>query len=126
MAAQGIGWMGIQTPSFDEMERFLAAVIGAGPATVEPGFRLWSLPNGDLVELFAPGSKPTFGAGPTVGFLVDDLDRARDAVEAAGGTVVSGYGPNEDGYVAIHVGGPDGNVYELINDPQHEERGSGV
>ena len=124
MAAEGIGWMGIQTGRFDEMQRFLAAVLGAEPAITEPGFRLWSLRNGDLVELFAPGSKPTFRAGPVVGFLVDDLDAARDAVSRAGGTEVGGYGPNEDGYVSVHVAGPDGNVYELIHDPMHEVRGS--
>ena len=126
MTAEGIGWVGIQTERFDEMQRFLAAVTGSQPAIDEPGFSLWSLPNGDLVELFAPGSKPTFGTAPVAGFLVDDLDAARASVADAGGVEVGGYGPNEDGYVSVHVRGPDGNVYELIHDPMHEERGSGA
>lgn len=122
MTAIGIGWMGIQTERFDEMRAFLAALVGAQPSIDESGFSLWSLPSGDLVELFEPGKKPTFGAGPVVGFLVDDLQAARAALEEAGAVVVGGYGPNEDGYVSVHLRAPDGNVYEIIHDPDHEGR----
>ena len=122
MTTRGIAWTGVQTERFDEMERFLAALLDATPSIVEDGFRLWSLPDGDLVELFAPGSKPTFGAGPVVGFQVTDLDAARRAVEAAGGEVIGGYGPNADGYVSLHLRAPDGNVYEIIYDPDRAAR----
>ncbi len=122
MNLRGIVWMGVQTERFDEMSAFLRAVAGVQPGVEEPGFNLWALPSGDLVELFGPGSKPTFGAGPVVGFLVDDLEAARRAVEAAGGEVVSGYGPNEDGYETVHFRAPDGNVYELVHDPLYDTR----
>ena len=126
MTARGIGWMGVQTDRFDQMRDFLRALVGTEPSTDEPGFSLWSLPSGDLVELFAQGTKPTFGAGPVVGYLVDDMDASRRAIEAAGGTVVGGSGPNEDGYVALHIRAPDGNVYEIIHDPQHAARAGGA
>ncbi len=122
MNLRGIVWMGVQTERFDEMSAFLRALAGVAPGIEEPGFNLWALPSGDLVELFAPGAKPTFGAGPVVGFLVDDLAASRRAVEAAGGEVVSGYGPNEDGYETVHFRAPDGNVYELVHDPLYEGR----
>ncbi len=124
MRVRGITWMGIQTEQFEAMQRFLQALTGTPAPVEEPGFNLWSLPSGDLIELFAPGHKPTFGAGPVVGFLVDDLEGSRAALEAAGGEVVSGYGPNEAGYQAVHVRAPDGNVYEIIHDPEYEARGS--
>jgi len=119
---QAIVWMGVQTERFEEMRSFLETLLGTPPPVVEPGFALWDLPSGDLVELFEQGRKPTFGEGPVVGFLVDDLDAARGALEAAGASVVSGYGPNDDGYEAVHFRAPDGNVYEVVSDPQRAER----
>ena len=104
------------------MPAFMSSLPGAAPAVQEPGFALWDLPSGDLVELFAHGSKPTFGTAPVVGLLVDDLDAARQDLAAAGGEIVGGYGPNEDGYEAIHFRAPDGNVYELVRDPARERR----
>ncbi len=122
MPARGLVWMGVQTDRFDEMDAFLRAAIGAAPPVEEPGFRLWSLPNGDLVELFAPGHHPDFGPGPVVGFHVEDLEAARREVIAAGGEVVGGYGPNADGYASLHIKAPDGNVYEIVHDPDHAKR----
>ena len=119
---RGIVWTGVQTDRFDEMDRFLTAILDAEPAVRDDGFRLWGLPNGDLVELFAPGHHDDFGSGPVVGFQVADLAAATNAVTAAGGEVVGGYGPNADGYQSIHVRAPDGNVYEMVHDPDHERR----
>ena len=122
MPARGIVWTGVQTEEFEATERFLSALLGAEPSVQETGFRLWSLANGDLFELFSPGHQKGFGTGPVVGIQVDDIDAALDAVENAGGVVVGGYGPNEAGYRSIHVRGPDGNVYELVHDPDHDRR----
>ena len=125
MKVRGIVWTGIQTERFEEMSAFLRALMGAPPPTEEPGFNLWALPNGDLVELFAAGDKPTFETAPVVGFQVDDLEASRAALVAAGGEVVGGYGPNDAGYASVHVRAPDGNVYEIVHDPDHETRGRG-
>ena len=125
MNVRGIVCMGVQTERFDEMQDFLGALLGAPPPVTEPGFALWALPSGDVVELFAEGRKPTFGSAPVVGFLVDDLDASRRDLEAAGAEVVSSYGPNDDGYEAIHFRAPDGNIYEIVRDPAREARARG-
>ena len=122
MNVKAIVWTGVQTDRFEEMRAFLGALFGVPPPITDDGFALWDLPSGDLVELFAPGSKPAFGSGPVVGFLVEDLAAARREVEAAGAEIVGGYGPNEDGYEAVHFRAPDGNVYELVYDPARETR----
>lgn len=122
MKVQGLVWVGIQTEQFDEMAAFMGALFGTPSPVQEPRFARWSLANGDLVEIFAAGDKPTFGSAPVVGFRVADLDAARRDIEAAGAEVVGGYGPNEDGYESVHFRAPDGNIYELVYDPQHEER----
>jgi catechol 2,3-dioxygenase-like lactoylglutathione lyase family enzyme len=114
---RGIVWMGVQSERFGEMRGFFEALLGARPGVDDEGFAVWRLPGGELVELFAEGRKPTFGSAPVVGFLVDDLDAAREVAAAARGEVVSTYGPNEDGYAALHVRAPDGNVFELVVDP---------
>jgi YD repeat-containing protein len=53
---------------------------------------------------------------------VDDLTEARARLEELGAEIVGGYGPNEDGYASVHFRAPDGNVYELTYDPDHERR----
>jgi catechol 2,3-dioxygenase-like lactoylglutathione lyase family enzyme len=119
---QAIVWMGVQTDRFEEMQTFMHRLLGTGPPVSEPGFALWDLPSGDLVEIFAQGRKPGFDAAPVVGFLVEDLDASRRDLEAAGAEIVGSYGPNEDGYAAVHFRAPDGNVYEIVHDPTREAR----
>jgi catechol 2,3-dioxygenase-like lactoylglutathione lyase family enzyme len=118
----GITWMGVQTDRFNEMTTFMQAVIGAPPSGTEPGFALWRLPNGDLVEIFADRDKPTFGTAPVVGFQVADLALATRDIEDAGAEIVSRYGPNEAGYEAVHFRAPDGNIYEIVHDPDRDGR----
>ena len=122
MKLLGIVWMGVQTREFEEMATFMERLIGAEAPRQEPGFRLWSFPDGDLLELYAEGGKPTFGDAPVVGFRVDDLAGGLARLEQLGAEIVGGYGPNEDGYASVHFRAPDGNVYELTYDPDHETR----
>ncbi|MBV9355190.1 MAG: VOC family protein, partial [Chloroflexi bacterium] len=54
------------------------------------------------------------GSGPVVGILVDDVDRARATMEAAG---IEFIGPiqREGDTNWNHFRGPDGNVYEIMS-----------
>lgn len=122
MRVLGIVWMGVQTDSFDAMDTFVARLMGHEAPRQEPGFRLWSFPDGDIIELYAQGTKKTFGSAPVVGFRVDDLEEGRRLLAEVGAEIVGGYGPNEDGYASIHFRAPDGNIYELTYDPDHESR----
>jgi catechol 2,3-dioxygenase-like lactoylglutathione lyase family enzyme len=122
---RGLAWLGIQTGRFDEMHAFMQVLLGGAPSIEKPGFGLWSLPNGDIVELYAPGGKPAFWTAPVVGFQVADLEAAKRDILAAGAEIVGGYGPNEAGYATVHFRAPDGNIYEITFDPDHETRASG-
>ena len=122
MRVLGIVWMGVQTENFDAMASFVERLIGAPAPRQEPGFRLWSFPDGDIIELYATGAKQTFGTAPVVGFRVDDLEEGRRLLGELGVEIVGGYGPNEAGYESVHFRAPDGNVYELTYDPDHEAR----
>jgi|SRR5687768_3120346 catechol 2,3-dioxygenase-like lactoylglutathione lyase family enzyme len=118
----GIVWTGVQTREFDQMAAFMEGLIGTPAPRQESGFRLWSFPDGDILELYAYGGKPSFGDAPVVGFRVDDLPEGRARLEELGAEIVGGYGPNEEGYASVHFRAPDGNVYELTYDPDHESR----
>lgn len=122
MRVLGIVWTGVQTRNFDDMATFMEGLIGIAAPRVDAGFRLWSFPDGDILELYAEGGKPTFGDAPVVGFRVDDLVEGRARLEDLGAEIVGGYGPNEDGYASVHFRAPDGNLYELTYDPDHERR----
>jgi catechol 2,3-dioxygenase-like lactoylglutathione lyase family enzyme len=126
MRILGIVWTGVQADDFDGMDAFMAGLVGAEAPRQETGFRLWSFPDGDIFELYAAGTKPGFDRAPVVGFRVDDLDEGRRRLEELGADIVGGYGPNERGYASIHFRAPDGNLYELTYDPDHERRASGI
>jgi catechol 2,3-dioxygenase-like lactoylglutathione lyase family enzyme len=114
---RGLVWLGVQAERFDGMAALFETLFGAKPGIDEPEFKLWRLANGALVELFAAGTKPPFGAAPVVGFEVDDLEAAKRDLVAAGAEIVGGYGPNENGYASVHFRAPDGNIYEIVRDP---------
>src|SRR5688500_9445888 len=122
MRVLGIVWTGVQTANFDAMATFLERLFGTEAPHQDPGFRLWSLPDGDIVELYAEGTKPPFGTAPVVGSRVDDLEAGRDLLEQIGAEIVGGYGPNADGYAPVHLPAPDGNIYELPHGPDPQDR----
>ncbi len=71
----------MQTAQFDAMATFMERLIGTVATRQEPGFRLWSLPDGDI--MYADGTKPSFGDAPVVGFRVDDLDVGRNLTSSS-------------------------------------------
>ena len=122
MRVLGITWLGVQTENFDAMSTFVERLMGVPAPRHGEGFRLWSFPNGDLIELYAGGTKPPFEDAPVVGFRVDDLEAGRALLAELGAEIVGGYGPNESGYESVHFRAPDRNIYELTFDPDHERR----
>ena len=51
MKVLGIVWTGVQTRKFDEMAAFMERLIGVPAPREDTGFRLWSFPDGDILEL---------------------------------------------------------------------------
>ena len=100
MRVLGISWLGVHT---DE-------------------FAVFEFPDGDKFEIF--GAHATFPpqqfAGNRIigGFLVDDIESARDELAVAPGVELVGeiHG-DRGGYRWQHFVAPDGHVYELAYDP---------
>src|SRR5947209_18094672 len=72
------------------------------------------------LRFFGPNWKYNkhFSSAPVVGFLVDDMDEARKRLSKAGVELIGDAKKGENGYAWQHFRGPDGNIYEIVVDPQ--------
>ncbi len=86
----------------------------------EKGFAILLTHDGDKVEIFGPDWKYNkhFSSAPVVGFLIDDMDEARDWLRKAGLELIGDVKKGEKGYLWQHFRAPDGNIYEIVFDPQ--------
>lgn len=124
MKVLAVTWVGVRTESFDRSLEFFEQVLGLRRSLVERDFAVLKTPSGDAVEIFGPGaalSEPAqFDRNPVVvGLMVDDIDAARSAIEAAGATLLGDVVRTAEGYAWQHFIGPDGNTWELTYDPAH-------
>jgi catechol 2,3-dioxygenase-like lactoylglutathione lyase family enzyme len=114
MEIQRLGWLGIRTDRFDEMAEFFESKLGLRKAIDQPCRAMFELPNGDPIDIFHSSDERYrhFTTGPVVGFVVDDVEKARQELVDAG---VGDVGPfmRGDGFAWAHFRGPDGNLYEL-------------
>jgi len=107
----GLGWLGTRTSRAAALVDFYSRVLGLRMAHEEPGFWVFTLPDGHNVEVFDvshPG-KNHFDTGPVAGFAVHDLAAAVAQLRTAGVELLGEPGPTWQ-----HFRGPDGNVYELV------------
>ncbi len=113
MDVTGLGWCGTRTERGQELADFYEHVLQLPLVHTEPGFWVFTLPDGRNVEVFAADSpgKDHFTTGPVVGFAVRDLDAAVAELVAAGVELLGESGPTWQ-----HFRGADGNVYEVTTD----------
>ena len=106
-----LGWLGTRTPDAAALADFYSRVLGLRLTHEEPGFWVFTLPDGHNVEVFDPAyrGKDHFDTGPVAGFAVRDLPAAVAHLRAAGVELLGEPGPTWQ-----HFRAPDGNVYELV------------
>lgn len=120
MKVKGIVWLGTRTDRFDQMTEFCRDLLGLAQSHFEPGFAVFELPNGDVLEVFGPQqSMNTFMTHPVAGFLVDDIAAARREMEAKGIEFIGPIHKDTDDYQWTHFRAPDGFVYELTYSKSH-------
>ncbi len=112
-----LAWVGTRTDNAEPSVAFFRDVLGL--RLDQPGFWMLKLPDNSKVEVFGPDSDINrhFTTGPVAGFLVDDVHSATAELRSANVEIV--YGPVNDGYgnAWVHFRAPDGNIYELTQDP---------
>ena len=115
MTVRGIGFVGMRSEYFDETVRLFRDVIGVPMTRQEDGLVGFTLGDGTPLELYGPEEEfhDFFTTGPVVGFKVDDFDKTRTAMIAAGVTFI-GEPQHADGTSWQHFYCPDGTVAEII------------
>jgi len=121
---KGIRWLGVGTERVAEMRAFAIEVLGlrvAGEDSEE--FVELAMADGAKLELFGNAAAADgpwlFESNPVVaGFLVDDIQAARNELAQSPGVELLGdLRVLPDGYAWQHFRAPDGRVYELTADP---------
>ena len=89
MNVAGITWHAIvlDPEPFAAAKALLTETFSIAPAVDPEGFVRFKLPNGTILELYAPQAVPAdygYNDGVAFGFRVDDVEAASAAVEAAG------------------------------------------
>jgi catechol 2,3-dioxygenase-like lactoylglutathione lyase family enzyme len=121
---KGIRWIGVRTDRMSEMRAFATDVLGLQVVGQDTGdFVELALADGAKLELFGSAEVADgpwqFATNPVVaGFLVDDIEAARDELRRTAGIELLGdLRVMPDGYAWQHFRAPDGHVYELTAEP---------
>ena len=115
---EGITWHAIvlEPEPFASTKALMTETFGLAPAMEMEGVAVFNMPNGTLLELYAPQAVPDYGYNDAIafGFRVDDIESASAAVEGAGCELLGQITRVEEmGYAYRHFRGPDGRVYGL-------------
>ena len=122
MKVKGIVWLGTRTDRFHQMTDFCREVMGLNQTVAQPGFAVFNLPNGDLMEVFGPEEASNeFMSHPVAGFLVDDIVAARAEMESKGIEFIGPIEGDTEDYKWTHFRAPDGFVYELTYSTSHPD-----
>jgi catechol 2,3-dioxygenase-like lactoylglutathione lyase family enzyme len=126
MKTRSLSWMGVRTREFAGMVELFSDVLGLELTHAEEEFAILRTGDGDKVEVFGPNWKYNkhFSSAPVVGFLVDDMDEARKRLRKADLELIGEVKKGENGYAWQHFRGPDGNIYEIVFDPNDYSRGT--
>jgi catechol 2,3-dioxygenase-like lactoylglutathione lyase family enzyme len=121
---RAIRWVGVNTTRIADMHAFAIDVLGLRVAGQDgEDFVELATADGSKLELFgsheAADGPWLFESNPVVaGFLVDDIQAAREELARAAGVELLGeLRVLPDGYAWQHFRAPDGHVYELTADP---------
>jgi catechol 2,3-dioxygenase-like lactoylglutathione lyase family enzyme len=114
-----LAWLGTRTDNDGPTVAFFRDVLGLRSESLAPGFWVLKLLDGSKVEIFGPASDMNrhFTTGPVAGFLVDDVQSATAELRSAGVEILLGPERDGNGNAWVHFRAPDGNIYELTQDP---------
>lgn len=112
---RSIRFVGVRTNAAAAMTALFHDLLGAELLEERPGIARLRAADGAALEVYAADEPDHdfFGAGPVVGFRVDDFAATRARMVAAGIAFV-GEPQRAGGAVWNHFVAPDGNVYEII------------
>ena len=114
-----LAWVGTRTDNAEPTVAFFREVLDLPLELERPGFWMLKLPDGSKLEIFGPDNPINrhFTTGPVAGFLVDDVHGAAAELRSAGVEILLESEVDDSGNAWVHFRAPDGNIYELTQDP---------
>src|SRR4249920_877040 len=116
MKVARLGWMGVKTQQFDQMNAFYRDVLNLNTSSIDGKSGRFKLGDGTEVHVYGQldENHDFFGRGPVVAFEVTDFAVARARLLSAGIKFVYEEPQRASGKIWQHFIAPDGNVYEII------------
>jgi hypothetical protein len=116
MKVKALIWLGVRTLQFNAMTHLYKDVMQLDVFEENDASSRFTLQNGSEVHVYHHEDKDHdfFGVGPVVGFLVDDVVKAKAEMEGAG---IDFIGPiqHSETHSWNHFRSPDGNIYEIMD-----------
>jgi catechol 2,3-dioxygenase-like lactoylglutathione lyase family enzyme len=118
MNVKGLSWVGVGVDDFDAALSFFTHVLGLRPAAVdERGVAILQVSDGQLLEIFGPGTKGhDLNSPPVVAFEVDNVAEARDELLANNVELIGDIG-SWKGFEWAYFRGPAGRVFSIKKTP---------
>jgi catechol 2,3-dioxygenase-like lactoylglutathione lyase family enzyme len=118
MNVKGFSWLGVGVEDFNAALSFFTTVLGLRPIVVdERGVAILHVANGQLLEIFGPGTNGyELNSPPVVSFEVDDVAAARDELLANDVEVIGDIG-SWNGFEWAYFRGPAGRVFSIKKTP---------
>jgi len=118
MTVTRLGWMGVRTRHFDQMNTFYRDVLNLDVLSTDDKSGRLKLRDGTEVHVYGELDRDHdfFKDSPVVALEVDDFAAARARLLGAGIKFVYEEPQRASGKVWQHFVAPDGNVYEIIGD----------
>lgn len=118
MITSGITWHAIvvQHDQFEAQKALITDTFGTAPTVDMTGFVMFALPDGTMLELYAPEAVPAYGynEGVAFGFRVEDVEAASQELAEAGHELLGDIVRMPDiNYAYRHFRAPDGRVYGI-------------
>ena len=118
---KGITWHAVvlEAEPFAATHTLLTETMGLSPMIDMEGWSLFGMPNGSIIDLFAPEAASEMcpwglNDGVVFGFRVDDIDEASQQLEAGGCELLGDVNFIEElNYSWRHFRAPDGRVYGI-------------
>jgi hypothetical protein len=115
---EGITWHAVvlEGEAFDNYKNLITEQFGLQPAVDQPGFAMFAMQNGTMLELYAPQAVPPYGFndGVAFGYRVSDIEAASQALKESGYELLGDISRMEEiKYAYRHFRAKDGRVYGL-------------
>lgn len=118
MRVKGYSWAGVGTDDFEETLTFFTSVLGLRSIVVdERGVAILEVADGQLLEIFGPGTRgKDLTSPPVIAFEVDDVAAAREELLSKNVEMIGDVG-SWNGFEWFYFRAPGGRLFSIKKTP---------